>query len=150
MITQLDILKAITTELKKIKNIPVFLDDIKEGFGDEAFFLKAIGKRTQINKYLNNNTVNIYITYVKAKNTITAAELYSLKDLIVDTFYTGLFVKTETETRHINFNAITAEVLGQDGDILEIRLPAFYMDAIKNNDDNLDKMSYLQTKYIYK
>lgn len=149
MITQLDILKAVSKELKKLKNIPVFLDDIKEGFGNEAFFLKAIGKRTQINRYLNSNEVNIYITYVKAKNDVTATELYTLKDLILDTFYTGLFVKTDTETRHIKFNAITAEILGADGDILEMRLPAFYMDAIENDDSKYDKMTYLQAKYIY-
>lgn len=112
MIYDIDILQAVQEKLKeKWGEIPVYLQEVKEGFPTPAFFLKTLTVATPQGHETVYRDTDIYITYIPKKMYKTSGILQVMAD-VEDCLRDGLKVKD----RLISVSTMTEELLGGDND----------------------------------
>lgn len=138
MLTEIDILKAVQQELKKIEARPVYIDDKKENFEAPCWFLKLTTARAQASAVKTHDVCDLYITYIDDLNAGNTFHLYQLKSSLQDAFFAGFYVKD----RHITPDSVQTDICSNDGDILQCSIHFSYFDV-------LDPREYPLMKHFY-
>lgn len=143
MVPVANILNSTRDKLKNLKDIPVYLDEVKESFKSPCFFLKTIKTTTPKKEFLYHTQLTLYITYYAKKNHNSAIELLEIKDLINYGFAKGIFVCGNGEERYFRFFSIESETIGKDADIIEFTLRTNYYERIEKDEPEL--IRYIHT-----
>ena len=140
MLMQSEILEAAKLKLKEIISIPVYLDEVKENYETPCFFLKLVKHTRPDNEAANRyyNECLLGIAYFEQKGTVKASIFYDIQDAIIRKFWRGLKVGK----RHIHFQELECDIVGQDGDIMSVALPFSYFDA--DEDDDLTRLDLIR------
>ena len=143
MLNQVDILKATRNKIKDMyPNIPIYLEEVKEGFKSPAFFLKLLIVKSPVSGFRNYNDCTLYITYFSKKGETDSLEMYAIKDNILNAFWSGI----QVTDRYIKFNTVSSTTDGTDADIIMFDLPFVYYDCIEqHNSDYL--IEHINTSY---
>lgn len=126
MLQQISILESVRDRLQESYKLPVYLDEVKEGFESPCFFLKALKATSPYTKYLNHNRITIYITFFSEKGSTPAEQLYQIQDDLNDMFFKVLFIKN----RALQPENLSYEIQGDDSDIVFFSFDLNYYDGI--------------------
>ena len=138
MLKQTDILRAAQAKLKKLYQLPVYLDEVKEDFQTPCFFLKLL-KTVQPHNINANKTLNdclLVITYFALKGTVQAVDLYDIKDSVAAAFWRGM----QVGDRWIHFEEIKSDTDSEEQEIVYIQLPFTYYDQDGGEDEELPRI----------
>lgn len=144
MIAVTNILESTRDKLKSLKDIPVYLDEVKESFKSPCFFLKTIKTTVPEKEFLYKTQLTLYITYYAKKGHNSALELLAIKDLVNYAFAKGIFVDDSNKNkRYLRFASIENETIGKDADIVEFTLRTNYYERIEKDEPEL--IRYIHT-----
>ena len=121
-----DILDAAAKVLATVRDIPVVLDHEEEGIESPRFFASLIDVASQSNLRLIYHDCTLHITYFAPRGQTDTEELYAIKDGVKDAFVSGMTVGD----RYIKFTSVSAEIAGEDADIIYFDLPFVYYENI--------------------
>ena len=130
-----EILTAVRDKLKSIAKIPVYFDHVREGITSPCFFVALVDIASRNSFKLILHDCTLHVTYFVPKKTAKPLELYEMKDKLKDAFVNGLAVSTETEDggteeRYIKFTSVSAELDGQDADLIYFDAPFLYYEGV--------------------
>lgn len=126
-----DILKAARALLKTIEDRKVYLDDVRENIETPCWLLKLDTTRAPVNGTRNQNTCNLYITYIQDLNASDPLHLYDLKSAINAAFIPGFKVAD----RYITVDTASSDIYDDAGEILQATLHFVYYDAVQPVED---------------
>lgn len=157
-----DILDAAAKVLATVRDIPVVLDHEEEGIESPRFFASLVDVASQSNLRLIYHDCTLHITYFAPKEQdIDDLEtwesifgivpdpehegydfrnnrvLLTLKDAVKDAFVAGM----EVGDRYIKFTSVSAQIEGQDADLIYFDMPFVYYEGVSEK-----KPDYLMEK----
>lgn len=140
-----DILDAAAKVLATVRDIPVVLDHEEEGIESPRFFASLVDVASQSNLRLIYHDCTLHITYFAPKGQTNTEELYAIKDGVKDAFVSGMTVGD----RYIKFTSVSAEIAGEDADIIYFDLPFVYYESVEQKEpDDLIMHIYSREKNI--
>lgn len=149
MIAVTNILESTRDKLKSLKDIPVYLDEVKESFKSPCFFLKTIKTTVPEKEFLYKTQLTLYITYYAKKGHNSALELLAIKDLVNYAFAKGIFVDDSNKNkRYLRFASIENETIGKDADIVEFTLRTSYLERMHQENPELIRDVYVNENLI--
>ena len=134
MLTQKEILFAVRNVLKEIRDVPVYLHEVRERYQTPCFSLTMIKSTKPLNENAGTfiNECVLGINYIVVKGTDTALEMFSVQDEITEKLWRGLTVAD----RYLHFEEFNGEVDGAEKDILYLEIPFSYIDMAAADEDS--------------
>lgn len=134
-----EILDSVRDKLKGTTGLAVYFDHVREGITSPCFFASLVDVASMSNLRLVYHDCTLHITYFAPKKAVNPMELYTIKDTVKDAFVSGLSVRAETEdgaeeSRYIKFTSVSAEIGGQDADLIYFDLPFVYYEKAAEDD----------------
>ena len=134
MLTQREILFAVRNVLKGIRDVPVYLHEVRERYQTPCFALTMTKTTTPLNENAGTfrNEGIIGINYIAVKGTDMALEMFSVQDEIISALWRGLGVAD----RYLHFEEFEGGVDGAEKDILFLEISYSYIDKVPVEDDS--------------
>ncbi len=142
MIQDLDVLASIAALLEKQCSVPVYLDDVLEGFATPCFFVKAQTLARTESKHLVKKHTDVFITYI-SESKEKAKEYYRIGDILRVALANGFEVKTDTDRRYLSVGSITESTEGDGAEFLQLEVTIEYYDSVPSGEEKYPIMGTL-------
>ena len=144
MLKTTDVLKAVTGELIKKYNYPVYSREVVKGFKQPCFFIKFMRTTTGETQNFNSNTMSVFITYFASAEKNREIEFMRIIDDLRQIF--GMSI--QAGGRNLKTRTFNDERVGEKQDILQVTITTDFFDDTGRADPDagLDVMRELKTK----